>query len=338
MNTIYRKVFSKPASPRLVATPEPLEQPLLPSTERDADALDADMHIIVLGTFGRLLLDGTVLSLGLVHAAVITMCAHALLVIASPDRYSPTLPWSPAIGAVGVLLSLSITLFIKAGLSFVAPPSTTDPEKDDDAPALQTDRPYWSMCVHYPFGTLLGVFVLSLSGFNPALLYAEAFNIGVTAGVMHLVLHLAQFGTEAEGLWLVMEPMKGAAIALCGHAAFVIAAAHLADYATTLPDAPWIGFYGALIGVPVAYTYRYCVGQDPDNREVLEIDYVDCAHVLYDVASNTFFGACNGLVWFGVIGGLISMSSEGLDILPAMGVGLVGGTLMGLCGIRFVFE
>ncbi|KAJ7156277.1 hypothetical protein C8R46DRAFT_1226503 [Mycena filopes] len=328
------------------ATSDPLKQPLMlplsvQAAHTNADAAD-------LGPFRRLLLGATMLFLGLVHAAVITMCAHAILTLASPNRYLPTLRWSPAIGAVGLIHSVSLVSLILLAVSFVLRP--TNPEKSLYwvIPFIfQTATPWYAMCFQYPFGTLLGVYAISspsLFGADTGLHYTEAFNIGITAGVVHFFLHLAQATEYDRLLWPVwfsnfcVEQSKGTAITLCGHAAFHIAAPHLAEYATRSSGASRVGAFGAFIKVLLVHAYRYYGDQEPGSRETEEIRYTDCSNVLSSAASNTFLGACSGLIWFGVIGGLLSMPFEGLDILPAMGVGLVGGALMGLCGIRFVFE
>ncbi|KAJ7156276.1 hypothetical protein C8R46DRAFT_1196320 [Mycena filopes] len=334
---MYPKLSFKPDSP------DPLKQPLmLPLT---VQAAYTNEDVADLEPFKTLLLGATMLFLGVVHAAVITMCAHAAMAVASPDHYLSTLPWSPAIGAVGLVHSLCIGSFILLGVSFVLRPTNSEKSLYWVIPfVFQTATPWWAMCLQYPFGTLLGVYAISspaLFGVDTGVHYIEAFNIGITAGVLHFFLHLAQIATEYSlpwPMWFCVEQFKGAVITLCGHAAFLIAAPHLADYATTFPSAPRVGTCGALVGVVLAYAYRYVGDQDPGSREPEEIDHTDWSHVLYGAASNAFFGACNGVIWFGVTGGLLSMLFEGLGILPAMGVGLVGGTLMGLCGIRFVFE
>ncbi|KAJ7156278.1 hypothetical protein C8R46DRAFT_1040811 [Mycena filopes] len=260
------------------------EQLSPPSTVQTADtALDTDTDVTDLGPFRRLLFGATMLLLGLVHVAVLTMCAHAILAVASPDRYLSALPWAPAIGALGLVHFVYFLSLIILAVSFVVRP--TDPEESlySVIPSFifRAATPWWSMCLHYPFGTLLGVYSLSspfFFGVDTGLHWAEAFNIGITAGVLHFVLHFVQLGTVTQvggGLWLVglAGPFKDVVIALCGHAALLVAAPHLAhvdyahlahvNHAATLPTALRVGVFAGVLA-PLVYPLFYrspCLNQ-----------------------------------------------------------------------------
>ncbi|KAJ7141627.1 hypothetical protein C8R46DRAFT_1046843 [Mycena filopes] len=348
MTTTSPKVPSfnvEPAPPRRVAALKLLAKPpLLPSTFQELDGetlVDVDIQTDEdgPGPFGRLMLGSTMLFLGLVHAGVITMCTHAFLAIFSPDRYLPSLAWSPAIGAVGLLLSLIIGVWTVASMPlifFFFPVSDAMREVVDTVIpwVLQTATPPWLMFAHYIFGIPLSVFVLSI--WIDGLDYANAFNIGIAAAVLHLLLQLAQGGTDSDilfgGLRLIGEVPKGALITLCGHAVFIVLLPSVpsTNYAASLDIAAWPGVIGAFFLVA-----GICCTHEPEERE--EMKYINCAHVLYVAATNAFLGACTGALLFGVLGGFTLMIFGGPDILSAIGVGLVGGTLMGLIGIRPVF-
>ncbi|KAJ7164165.1 hypothetical protein C8R46DRAFT_1036094 [Mycena filopes] len=228
-------------------------------SRRDLAALDANADVADLGPFRRLFLGATMLLLGLVNVAVLTMCAHAILAVAFPDRYLPALPWAPAVGVLGLVHFVYFLSLIILAVSFVIRPTAPEESLYCVIPSFifRTATPWWSMCLHYPFATLLGVYSLSspfLFGVDTGLHWAEALNIGIAAGVLHFVLHFVQLGTVTQvggGVELVglAGPFKDVVIALCGHAALLIAAPHLAhvdyahlahidsDYAATLPTA-----------------------------------------------------------------------------------------------------